>query len=90
MSVARRRRRRGSTTDIVAPSCHGIGPLLRSRARAIAGATGWTGRYVVEELLSRNVPVLATVRDIDRANDVLDPRTNTSQYSGPISGIGTM
>jgi hypothetical protein len=90
MSVARRRRRRGSTTDIVAPSCHGIGPLLRSRARAIAGATGWTGRYVVEELLSRNVPVLATVRDIDRANDVLDPRTNTSRYSGPISGIGTM
>ncbi len=35
------------------------------------GSTGRTGRYVVEELLSRNVPILAMVRDIDRANDVL-------------------
>jgi hypothetical protein len=44
---------------------------------AVAGATGRTGRYVVEELLSRNVPVLAMVRDVDKANDVLDP---TNEY----------
>ena len=74
----------------MAPTCHGIGPLLHSRAHAIAGATGWTGQYVVKELLSRNDPVLATVCDIDRANNVLDPTTNTSRYAGPISEIGTM
>lgn len=40
---------------------------------AVAGATGRTGRYVVSELLSRKVPVLALVRDIDKANKLLDP-----------------
>jgi hypothetical protein len=42
----------------------------------VAGATGRTGRYVVAELLSRNVPVLALVRDIDKANKLLDPSSN--------------
>lgn len=40
---------------------------------AVAGATGRTGRYVVEELLSRNVRVLALVRDVDKAKSILDP-----------------
>ena len=43
---------------------------------AVAGATGRTGRYVVAELLARNVPVLALVRDIDKANILLDPSSN--------------
>ena len=30
---------------------------------AVAGATGRTGRYVVEELLKRDVSVVAMVRD---------------------------
>lgn len=38
----------------------------------MAGATGRTGRYVIAELLSRNVPVLALVRDVDKANNLLD------------------
>ena len=40
---------------------------------AVAGATGRTGKYVVRELLSRNIPVLALVRDITKAQNVLDP-----------------
>eukprot|EP00579_Thalassiosira_antarctica_P005970 CAMPEP_0201877000 /NCGR_PEP_ID=MMETSP0902-20130614/8522_1 /ASSEMBLY_ACC=CAM_ASM_000551 /TAXON_ID=420261 /ORGANISM="Thalassiosira antarctica, Strain CCMP982" /LENGTH=411 /DNA_ID=CAMNT_0048404355 /DNA_START=52 /DNA_END=1287 /DNA_ORIENTATION=- len=40
---------------------------------AVAGATGRTGKYVVQQLLSQNVPVLAMVRDVDKAANVLDP-----------------
>ncbi|KAL7535203.1 hypothetical protein ACHAWF_005099 [Thalassiosira exigua] len=40
---------------------------------AVAGATGRTGKLVVRELLARNVPVLALVRDAAKAADVLDP-----------------
>ncbi|KAL9187312.1 hypothetical protein ACHAXT_001415 [Thalassiosira profunda] len=40
---------------------------------AVAGATGRTGKYVVQELLAQNVPVLALVRDADKASNVLDP-----------------
>ena len=43
---------------------------------AVAGATGRTGKFVVEQLLAQNVPVLAMVRDADKANDVLDPTNN--------------
>ena len=43
---------------------------------AVAGATGRTGRYVVEELLSRGVNVVAMVRDLDKANDVLKDLPN--------------
>ena len=43
---------------------------------AVAGATGRTGRHVVAELLSRNVPVLALVRDVDKANTLLNPSSN--------------
>jgi uncharacterized protein YbjT (DUF2867 family) len=38
---------------------------------AIAGATGFVGRYIVRELLSRNYQVRALVRDRDKARQVL-------------------
>ena len=37
---------------------------------AVTGATGRTGRYVVEELLKRDVPVVAMVRDEDKAKEL--------------------
>lgn len=39
---------------------------------AVAGATGRTGKFVVEQLLEQNVPVLALVRDVDKASSTLD------------------
>jgi hypothetical protein len=41
---------------------------------AVAGATGRTGRFVVEELLKRDVSVVAMVRDESKAKEVFsDP-----------------
>jgi len=40
---------------------------------AVAGATGRTGKLVVQQLLAQNVPVLALVRDTDKAKNTLDP-----------------
>eukprot|EP00804_Cyclotella_cryptica_P026145 CCRYP_013036-RB/>CCRYP_013036-RB protein AED:0.05 eAED:0.05 QI:326/1/1/1/0.66/0.5/4/2043/389 len=40
---------------------------------AVAGATGRTGRYVVSSLLSRSIPVLALVRDTEKATNLFDP-----------------
>jgi len=37
----------------------------------VAGATGQTGRQVVKELIKRNIPVQALVRDLDKAKSVL-------------------
>lgn len=37
----------------------------------VAGATGQTGRRIVEELVRRGIPVRALVRDIDKAKDML-------------------
>ncbi len=37
----------------------------------VAGATGQTGRQVVKELVKRNIPVQALVRDLDKAKSVL-------------------
>jgi uncharacterized protein YbjT (DUF2867 family) len=37
----------------------------------VAGATGETGRRIVEELIKRNIPVRALVRDIDKARGIL-------------------
>jgi len=34
---------------------------------AVAGATGRTGKFVVQQLLAENVPVLAMVRDVEKA-----------------------
>ena len=37
----------------------------------VAGATGETGRRIVQELVSRNIPVRALVRDIEKAKSIL-------------------
>ena len=39
---------------------------------AVAGATGRTGRLVVQELLERGVQVVAMVRDLEKAKEVLE------------------
>jgi uncharacterized protein YbjT (DUF2867 family) len=39
----------------------------------VAGATGETGRRIVQELVSRNIPVRALVRDADKARGILPP-----------------
>ncbi|MEB3359272.1 MAG: NAD(P)H-binding protein [Synechococcales bacterium] len=40
----------------------------------VAGATGETGRRIVAELVQRNIPVRALVRDLDKGRDLLpDP-----------------
>jgi uncharacterized protein YbjT (DUF2867 family) len=39
----------------------------------VAGATGETGRRIVQELVSRNIPVRALVRDADKAKGILPP-----------------
>ncbi|MBD2385205.1 SDR family oxidoreductase [Cylindrospermum sp. FACHB-282] len=39
----------------------------------VAGATGETGRRIVQELIARNIPVRALVRDIEKARDILSP-----------------
>ncbi|MEH2289911.1 NAD(P)H-binding protein [Nostoc sp.] len=39
----------------------------------VAGATGETGRRIVQELLARNIPVRALVRDIEKARGILSP-----------------
>ncbi|MDJ0571336.1 MAG: SDR family oxidoreductase [Pleurocapsa sp. MO_192.B19] len=39
----------------------------------VAGATGQTGRHIVRQLIKRNVPVKALVRDIEQAKEVLPP-----------------
>ncbi len=37
----------------------------------VAGATGETGRRIVQELIARNIPVIALVRDIEKARGIL-------------------
>ena len=39
---------------------------------AVAGATGRTGSWVVQELLDRQVPVVAMVRSIEKAQQIFD------------------
>ncbi|MFN6485922.1 MULTISPECIES: NAD(P)H-binding protein [unclassified Nostoc] len=39
----------------------------------VAGATGETGRRIVQELIARNIPVRALVRDIEKAKGILSP-----------------
>lgn len=39
----------------------------------VAGATGETGRRIVQELIARNISVRALVRDIDKARGILSP-----------------
>ena len=45
---------------------------------AIAGATGRTGSLVVQELLDRGVAVVALVRNVDKATEVLPPAGSNS------------
>jgi uncharacterized protein YbjT (DUF2867 family) len=45
----------------------------------VAGATGETGRRIVQELIARNIPVRALVRDIDRARGILPATTELVQ-----------
>lgn len=40
----------------------------------VAGATGETGRRIVQELVARNVPVRALVRNLDTAQEILSPQ----------------
>ncbi|MDZ8240376.1 MAG: NAD(P)H-binding protein [Nostoc sp. ChiQUE01a] len=39
----------------------------------VAGATGETGRRIVQKLVARNIPVIALVRDIEKARGILSP-----------------
>lgn len=39
----------------------------------VAGATGETGRRIVQELVKREIPVRALVRDLERARGILPP-----------------
>jgi uncharacterized protein YbjT (DUF2867 family) len=39
----------------------------------VAGATGETGRRIVQELVARNIPVRALVRDVEKARAILPP-----------------
>ncbi|WGV24449.1 SDR family oxidoreductase [Halotia branconii] len=39
----------------------------------VAGATGETGRRIVKELIARNIPVRALVRDVEQARAILPP-----------------
>ncbi|MBF2063900.1 MAG: NAD(P)H-binding protein [Calothrix sp. C42_A2020_038] len=45
----------------------------------VAGATGETGRRIVQELVARNIPVRALVRDIDKARGILPPSVELVQ-----------
>lgn len=41
----------------------------------VAGATGQTGRRIVKELVSKNIPVRALVRNRETAKEILPPQT---------------
>ena len=42
----------------------------------VAGATGQTGRRIVEELVKRNIPVRALVRNLEKAKEILPPEAD--------------
>ncbi|MDV3000218.1 MAG: putative sugar epimerase YhfK [Chroococcopsis gigantea SAG 12.99] len=41
----------------------------------VAGATGQTGRHIVQQLVDKNIPVKALVRNIETAKAILPPET---------------
>ncbi|HBB33600.1 MAG TPA: epimerase [Cyanobacteria bacterium UBA8803] len=41
----------------------------------VAGATGETGRRIVKELVKRNIPVRALVRNLEKGKELLPPET---------------
>jgi NADH dehydrogenase len=55
-----------------------------SQTVAIAGATGFVGRYVVRELLSRGFAVRALVRSADKAEAVLHQHEHLTLVQGDI------
>jgi uncharacterized protein YbjT (DUF2867 family) len=50
-----------------------VGPEAATRPVLVVGATGRTGRMIVDSLLERGVPVQALVRDAARGDEVLPP-----------------
>jgi uncharacterized protein YbjT (DUF2867 family) len=66
-----------AATAIAAPAPAIISTKDVVRRVAVTGATGRTGRLVVQELLGRGVEVVAIVRDLDKAKDIFD-ENNTS------------
>lgn len=48
----------------------------------VTGATGETGRRIVQELVARNIPVRAFVRDLEKAKDILP--TNVDLVQGDV------
>ncbi|MEC4888190.1 MAG: NAD(P)H-binding protein [Scytonema sp. PMC 1070.18] len=49
----------------------------------VAGATGETGRRIVQELIARDIPVRALVRDLEKARGVL-PTNNVELVQGDV------
>ena len=45
----------------------------------VAGATGQTGRHIVSELVKRNIPVKALVRNLEMAKQILPPEVELVQ-----------
>ena len=39
----------------------------------VAGATGGTGKWIVQELVDRQIPVKALVRDLDLSQNLFPP-----------------
>ena len=54
----------------------------------VAGATGETGRRIVQELVARNIPVRALVRDINKARSILPAGVDLVQ--GDVLEPGTL
>ena len=54
----------------------------------VAGATGETGRRIVTELVARNIPVRALLRDIDKARSILPAGVDLVQ--GDVLEPGTL
>ncbi len=54
----------------------------------VAGATGETGRRIVQELVARNIPVRALVRDIENARNILP--NDTELVQGDISKLSVL
>lgn len=53
-------------------------PKLVNQKVAVAGATGRTGSLVVQELIDREVPVVAMVRSTEKANEVFGAAASRS------------
>ncbi len=54
----------------------------------VAGATGETGRRIVQELVKRNIPVRALVRDLEKARGILP--TETELVVGDVLNPGSL